>query len=449
MRKQRINSDTLQGILNDLESKAAQLNIYGIEIKDKILIENVSITTKYSVHFKNCIFVGKFTYYENESPSNIYITHCYFLDGVHLYDPKLSKRILFLKCKIKDNFIVSGEINHLACYATSVGNFIINSAKINFLELGGKDTWQIKSLSILNENEINKIQISNAVALKLSFSYLAISTELFNCSINSIIFNKVRNDKNLKLLNCKALKIVGKESHFIITESNLGKAEFFQFDFSSYSEVNIINSVLIDCLFINTTWANNITTFWGDQMDNYMKDRVRKKSRISSYLTNSITCQETRQQLKDKREVFKQIKYALSKQGDQVNEQMFHAFEMDTYNRILEWDYKSASTKIILYLSSITSQYGQSLLRPIIFLITSNSILISLLNLYHHNRFILLSEFSKHAIVSNISTFLWFSNPFHKADDLNGIPLIIDIGVRIISSYSIYNIIRATRRFIK
>jgi hypothetical protein len=449
MRKQKIDADGLELIINNLVSGAPKINIYGIEIKDKVVRENVSITAKFPIHFKDCIFLGKFTYYENASPDNIHITHCYFLEGIHLYDPKLSKRILFSKCKIKGNFIVSGEINHLACYATSIDNFIISSAKINFLELGGKDTWQIKSLSLLDENEIKRIQISNTIAHKLSFSYLAATTELFNCSVNSIVFTKVRNDKNLKLLNCKALRISNKKSHFIVTESNLGKAEFFQFDFASYSEVNIINSILIECLFVNTTWSNNITTFFGDQMDNYLKDRIINKNRLNTLFTKKVIYKETKQQLKDKREVFKQIKYALSKQGDQINEQMFHAFEMNTYNRVLEWKSKSISTKIILYLSSITSQYGQSLLRPILFLIIANSILITLLTSYYHNNFILLSEFSTHAIISNISTFLWFSNPFHKADSLEGIPLIIDISVRIISSYSIYNIIRATRRFIK
>lgn len=456
MKKERIvYNDLLSFINSQAENRDEALKIYGIEIKNKIVLDTCLYSSEIPLNFEDCIFVDRFTFYENNLEIDFSFKHCYFLKGLHIIDIRKSKRILLTDCKVKGNFIISGNIDHIATYSTYIESLILSKSIVNKIEIGGKHQSSIKAISILDDNSIGKIQIANSKIEKINFSYLADDTELFNCNINSIGFHKVRNSGNLKLLNCKALFLKHKASHFISTESNLGKAEFFQFDFSSFNEVNILNSVLNDCLFVNTTWANNIKSFSGDQMDNYLKDRIayNKPLRIIaskfSKLPTKVFYKETKQQLKDKREVYKQIKYALSKQGDLVNEQMFHAMEMDTYNRILENRPKNFSTKFILCLSHISSNYGQSLLRPILFLLIVNGIFFSLLNFTNNLRFIPLSNITFENSIDIMSKFIWYLNPFHKSDELSGIPLIIDVFIRIVSSYSIYNIIRATRRFIK
>ncbi len=116
----------------------------------------------------------------------------------------------------------------------------------------------------------------------------------------------------------QSIKCNGKTSHFILNESNLGKAEFFQVDFSSFDEVNIINIILIESLFVNTTWGNNINSFAGDQMEHYKKDRIFsknlfKKLKLKIY-KSKVYYNETKEHLKNKREVYKQIKYTLPSQ---------------------------------------------------------------------------------------------------------------------------------------
>lgn len=442
--KEQISADKL---LNDIENLIAKkgnlLKSNGIDISNKTISGSLSINLNFPFNFENCIFQNNFSFFGNKISEDINFRRCDFTRDISFIDFTALKRITFLDCNIQGQFVISAEINKLLCYSTPINDLIINSSTISEIELGGKELSRLNSVSILNANKISKIQFANLEIRKINFSVLANETEIFNCSLNSICLNKVRNSGNLKLLNCKSLSISNKMSHFIITESNLGKAEFFQFDFSSFDEVNIINSVLNECLFVNTTWANNIKTYAGDQMDLYLKDR------ISIRQGKKIDNTETIHQLKNKREVYKQIKYALSKQGDYVNEQLFHTLEMNTYNKILPWTYNNISTKTILYLSSVTSLYGQSLLRPVIFLVLINSILISLINFDNNLHFIPIEQISFKDILKPTSQLFWYSNPFHKAEEFKGIQIILDTLIRIVSSYSIYNIIRATRRFIK
>ncbi len=173
-------------------------------------------------------------------------------------------------------------------------------------------------------------------------------------------------------------------------------------------------------------------------MDDFMKDR---------------DIRETSYQLSNKRETYKQIKYALSKQGDYINEQLFHGFEMNIYNRTLKFRPKNIFTKGILYLSHYASNYGQSMVRPIIFLFLLNGPLFLLLVylLYFPNVYIVSPENSSWNGFGNaLAAFIKFNNPLRKnEDDLKSWALIIDYMMRIIASYTIYNIIRASRRFIK
>src|ERR1035437_9501359 len=76
-----------------------------------------------------------------------------------------------------------------------------------------------------------------------------------------------------------SLMAYNENSFFTIDKSNLGKAEFIQFDFSSFTEVNILNSFLGDCIFVNTTWSTttNINAFKGKEMDGYLTDRAKRK----------------------------------------------------------------------------------------------------------------------------------------------------------------------------
>lgn len=449
MRKVRIKNDELLNLIGQtIQDRTIASKEYPIKIKEKIILDEFDYSLETAIAFEDCIFTKRFTFYECKLAFGFSFERCYFFEGLTILNTEASKMLILMDCKVINNIsIVDCNLHHFTSYSTTIDHLFISGSTITTIEIGGKDQSKVKELSILHNNILSKLQIANCRIERLSLSRLAEDTEVFNCTINSVILQKVRNKGDLKFQNCKAYPLKNMKSHFIANESNLGKAEFFQFDFSSFNEVNLVNSLLIDCLFVNTTWSDNINCFSGDQMDNYLNDRVTYKP--FGKLSSKVFYRETKQQLRDKREVYRQIKYALGKQGDIVNEQMFHAMEMNTYNRILNPNSKNFATKIILWLSYISSNYGQSLTRPLLFLIVVNSILFSLLNFSNGLSFIPFSKITIADTLNTVANFFWYLNPFHKSEELKGLPLIIDIFIRIVSSYSIYNIIRATRRFIK
>lgn len=460
MKHERITSQNFISQVDKQFQDKPHLNQYARNIDHATITGRVLYENNIPISCNHCIFVDQVTFAKNIFEVDISFYHCYFLKGIVFIDLKKTKNIYFRDCKIRKKFIISGgEIEKITTHSTSIQNLIIGSGhvgvtSINILAIGGEKESYMEGIHVCEGSSIKKMQINKTEIHTASFSgNLAIETEIFNCQINSIYFNNVKNIGIFKFLNCKALRLNQKPSHFISNASNLGKTEFLQFDFSTFDEVNIIASVLIECLFVNTTWSNNITSFIGDQMNGYMKDRIIRKTPIKTIVLKLFNLKpkpdykENKEQLRNKREVYKQIKYALSQQGDFVNERMFHAMEMNTYYQILKKQCcKNISTKIILKLSSYTSNYGQSLSRPILFLLIINGLLFSCFNYIDGLRF---TNFSKENIIDAVSKFLLYLNPLRRNDGLSASLLIIDIISRMISSYAIYNIIRATRRFIK
>lgn len=124
---------------------------------------------------------------------------------------------------------------------------------------------------------------------------------------------------------------------------------------------------------------------------------------------------------------------------------------MDTYNKSLVWSLKSFSTKLILTFSKWFSNYGLSLSRPILL------ILINILPFYLliYNEKVLnvsavsFSESSMKGFLNALGQFLYYINPLRKLEtNTDSLFLTLDLCIRIISSFSLYSMIRATRRFL-
>ncbi|SEB12545.1 hypothetical protein SAMN05660909_05678 [Chitinophaga terrae (ex Kim and Jung 2007)] len=234
------------------------------------------------------------------------------------------------------------------------------------------------------------------------------------------------NEKRLKIANIRSYQ---KESRVLVSHSQLGKAEFNNLDFSHFKMVSFEQSNLVDCIFTNITWAKTVygsSPSKGDKMSN------------RSFSSKS-------------RETFRQLKYAMSKQGDVINEQKFHALEMGMYFETLTWR-NDFWTKLIIFLSWLTSDFGQSFWRPLVFIFVFHSLFFLPLLFGFFSEFrISITEFSFPAFWKGLNTYLFLMNPLRKPDQeiFYGGWICIDVLMRISSSYMIYNMIRATRRFIK
>ncbi len=462
MKKQKLTEQELHILIRDQSRNGNEHT--QIKIIDKIITESFNLIGggfTATVYFEECIFLDKFDFGIGSTEFPLYFSHCYFYNSIGFLGVTFSKTLAFVNCKLNgDLMIIESTINELMLDFTACKKiFFTYNSKFKKVSLSGRDSAIFEEIG-LNLNSIEGVfYIRNCnfrkIFINSDLTGLQKDTqlEISKCKINSIFIDDVTNNGILKLNYIEALNNPNNDSFFTINKSNLGKAEFIQCDFSSFSEMNVLNSFLGDCIFVNTSWGmTNINVFEGKEMDGYLKDReVRKSNKILSKLHIRSNFKETKSQLTHKKDIFKQIKYALSKQGDFINEKKFYALEMTTYNKSLPFNIKTCSTKIILCLSKLTSNYGLSLSRPIV-LIVSNLIPFYFLvlngkipNVYS----VPLSESNWYGIYNAIAQFLYILNPIRNFEtNLNGLDLIFDIWIRIVSSYALYNIIRATRRFI-
>lgn len=111
-------------------------------------------------------------------------------------------------------------------------------------------------------------------------------------------------------------------------------------------------------------------------------------------------------------------------------------------------------TLLVLLFSWGGSNFGISWVRPIIFLLIFNSIFFAIgasCGMFDHIYFSWRNICYPANILQTIPDVIYYSNPLRKFDEevFRGWRILIDVCFRVISSYCIYNFIRATRRFVK
>lgn len=135
-----------------------------------------------------------------------------------------------------------------------------------------------------------------------------------------------------------------------------------------------------------------------------------------------------------------QFKKIYENQGNSVNGSEYHAQELEVYKRQLKF-FDKPGTWLIIQLSSITSDFGQNIWKP----------LASLLAVHYwlYMWAVGVEAFRLEKSMEIIYYYFYLANPIHQYIFCNDWTIIIDILMRIWSSYMVYNFIRASRRFIK
>jgi len=231
----------------------------------------------------------------------------------------------------------------------------------------------------------------------------------------------------------------GNATCFEITNSNLGKAQFFRIRFDKFDEIIFIDSFLSEINLINCEWRK----------DNFCI--------VTSNKRNSL--QSTEKQLEEHkqfRENFKQLKHVYEKQGDKINETFFYALEMNSYSSLIKennplkdvfWD------RIIILLSRWLTDYGRSFLRPFVGILASNLfVLLILIHFFEYHSLSIVKPVNNDPEAFNVALGEYFKliNPLHKMDEcLTGLGVLWDLVSRIFSSYFLYGLIRSSRRFLR
>lgn len=460
-----INSD----VVNNTDLNAFEF--YNCFFKECLIIKGPKIQ---SINIDRCFIDGEIQITEVDAQYHLLIRNTSVKEGLTIHNSKFN--LVSINCNCGDMYLTTIESDFLTITHSIVNSFTLKYADVPTVMIDSSTTTQKMSIdSLKSQNYCSLKDVTVIGDIILSDSVLH-DFDAQLSSANSLTINDSKIDKSwvtckkpiksLEVDDCSGylefdritadnIKIVGYQMSAsivfewttvenltiesfnnlnglvfasLIPKSNaaeidinrcyLGKTEFYDVNLSKFKNIRIIDSHLIDCLFSGVQWKYNLNT----------TDGMKKSEMDFEYYAEN-------------REVYRQLKYALSKQGDTINEQKFHTQEMLAHYNSLSWA-SDFWNKAIIWLSHTTSDFGQSIWWPIRALLS-----------VHYMLFMLalgLRAFEVNSFNDCVYHFFYLINPLHKSEDIfQGWTIILDMLMRIWSSYMIYNIIRASRRFIK
>jgi hypothetical protein len=254
-----------------------------------------------------------------------------------------------------------------------------------------------------------------------------------------------------------------RDNAIYIDDTNFGKAQFFQVDFSSFNKIIFHNNILTDISTSLVKW------FSPDQLDASREKSARqlyrdaKKSKNKERITNETASLIST--YRSKQEIYRQLKFASQKQGDIPQSLEFQANEMNYYRKVTNLRKPFKWSELLILWSSQTNDFGQNWLKAfsLLLLVSFISYLpIGLLNTFELDHTKFANSFTdvvttlKIVFIYNIKNWLIILNPAHRIKDLNeNIDALSswiyfwDLLSRVIVSYFIFQVISAFRKFNK
>ncbi|MDJ1505581.1 hypothetical protein [Xanthocytophaga agilis] len=260
-----------------------------VNIKNVVLVENLTV---YNDNFKRSLI---YDFHKVSNPlKNIYIDNTQFGTALSVKGANQSvKKITII------------------CSQGLVGTFQVKQC-------------QIDHLVIKNDNHKGNIVFND-------------------CDFARIDFNSFTNYGNLIISSCKAIS--GNSSQLNLINSNLGKAQLYDFSFRSFTDLKIINSIFSEIATLGIDWFN----------DNQLSTSLHDTPNIKSI-----------KNLQSKREVYRQLKQASEKQGDRIQALEFQARELQVFKDYLILKHKGwwNNDRLILWLGQ-TNDFGLNWVKPL------------------------------------------------------------------------------------
>jgi type VI protein secretion system component Hcp len=284
---------------------------------------------------------------------------------------------------------------------------------------GQKESGQLLHLemNIESRSEIGKVYF-NGVAIR-------------NTILRGLIVNSTVKFKNVKFNNIKiedlsnggkmsfdGLLPLEENSIFEMKDSEIGNTEFISMDFTKI-KLKISNSQLINVKSFNSSWPSKILT-----------------------VADSPSAEK---------EIFQQLKQALSSQGDKIQAFDFERREKQLHYQTLRWP-KHFFDKFAL-LTSWTNDHGQNWIRPLMLLLASSGffyilVIVRLRSITFYN-----IHWSIENVVKHLGFLLAFLNPLHSLTlfvgnlPSFGYSFLFDNLQRIFSGYFLFQLVTAFRKF--
>lgn len=307
-------------------------------IDSKVRFENVncgSIVFTDS-HFKKDIHIcagkiGNLIFNNGLFDDDLSINAVPISSNMTIFGTEFNKSINFTLHDKKTNN--TGSINQVLIKSGKFGEqFIINGNDGQLEELIIVTSKQLEGDLYFNSININKTKISGD-------HYN--SNIVFNHSnFNSLSFDFFNNYSTLSIISAKSYN---QNSELIVAHSNLGKSHFFNTFLDTFQSIRIYNSILTEIVVANVKW---------------FEDRNLNKSISASS-----------EEYTQRKEIYRQIKFALEKQGDRISSLRFKALEMSAYKSEtfakVKWYCRILSIDRFILWVGQTNNFGQHWLKPV------------------------------------------------------------------------------------
>lgn len=444
----------------NFKSDSKRLKISNITVTSDIQKKKIAYNA--NLKLENCIFEKNAEFVIEPSSSSFVFSQCKF-NANSAFKGGKDNVLNFSECYFHQMFVIDGQFNFIGLYE-STGKCSFHRIKFNNLVLGNYISPKFNHLEHVdfgfgnNQGAVQIIRskigtLNLAGALEKDSSIIINDIEVKHFNIKHFYVQGVFRMSHVKAVSFEEygtefggfehteeqkqkINFHFQKTRLLIYNSDFGKSHFNSIDLRSFYIVNIAESNVFEVNFVDTIWPKKIYSFPAI-LEKEFADNVLRIDTLNQKDYSSI------------REIYRQLKLTSYKQSDFVSEQFFHGLEMTNYYKALSWQH-NFWIKLIIRLSFITSNYGQSVLRPIICLIIAYILLLlTFLLLLNHQfqscYFASLTDFG-----GLLAEFLRLSNPLHKnLCDVNGWAFTLDTFMRIFSSYMIYNLVRATRRFVR
>ena len=248
--------------------------------------------------------------------------------------------------------------------------------------------------------------------------------ELTNLTIEKLDFEALsQNGGTIRVQNVLFKDI------FRIINTDLGRVVFNEVDFST-AKLCLDNTYIGDCVFTNVKWRPKKLLFTSNQLTG---------SDYSNSLKEALILKE----------VYRQLKNVMKAHSNNIDALGFYRNEMDQYWIEINRDNAvSFGDKFIVFVNKYSSDFGLSLGRPLILLLAIHLILFLLMILNGFDDLVMFRNVNLESTWKGFVDFWVLLSPVRRSlDNGSSCTVFLDFLMRISSSFFIYHIIRATRKF--
>ncbi len=433
-----INDSTVNKLFDISQAKIQNdVSIRGTSvINAKIRFENIEVgsfvftdaTFNKDIH----IWAGKvtrLTFNDGIFNDDLSITGVPVSDSLTVKGTEFKKSIVFKlwdetnqkQGKLTKIYISSGKFGE---------QFIINGNNYEIDDLVIDTSKQLEGALYFNSTNITKAKI-------LGDNYN--SNIVFNRSnFNELVFDSFYNYSTLSIISAKSF---GKNSSLTIAHSNLGKTHLFNVFLNTFDKVSIYNSVLTEIITANVKWFDD--------------NRLNPEISVSQHT------------FEQRKEIYRQLKFALEKQGNRISSLRFKALEMKTYKQEtfinVEW-YKRIFNvdRFVLWVGQ-SNDFGLNWFKPVLFAIGFSLLFHFLIIVgisdeltYSPNLSFQSLEKTWNIYKENLSSLPQLMNPTHSLSrvypnntNLNFNVHLLDYLLKLILAFFIFQTVSAFRKYVK